>query len=54
MNIRKLSEFIEMIDDYIEEPHSLPGEWVELLTCARELFKEKAGEKLKRIGGYDK
>ena len=36
----KYSKYIEMIDAYIEEPHSINRDWVELLREARDLFEE--------------
>ena len=54
MSIRQLNEFIHMIDEWLEEPHSLSKDWVMLLQYARKLFQEEADNKLKRLGGYDK
>ena len=41
MDGRRLIEFIEMIEDYIEEPHSLSPDWVELLKCAKDMFEKE-------------
>lgn len=54
MSIRQLNEFIRMIDEWLEEPHSLSKDWVILLQYARQKFTEEADNKLKRLGGYDK
>ena len=52
VDVRTLGKYINMITDYIEEPHSLPKEWVELLAYARQKFEEEWDEKMRRKGGY--
>lgn len=54
MSIRQLNEFIRMIDEWLEEPHSLSKEWVILLQYARQKFQEEWDEKLRKLGGYDR
>ena len=54
MPIEKLNSFINMIDGWLEEPHSLSKDWVILLQYARQKFKEEWEEKMKRNGGYDR
>ena len=46
MGIKRLREYIEMIEDYIEEPHSINRDWVELLMYARELINEQIKKEL--------
>lgn len=45
MSIRQLNEFIRMIDEWLEEPHSLSKSWVILLQYARQKFVEEADNK---------
>ena len=45
MSIRQLNEFIQMIDEWLEEPHSLSKDWVMLLQYARHKFQEEADNK---------
>ena len=33
------NRYIEMIDTYLEEPHSISAEWVELLKIMREIIE---------------
>lgn len=33
------NRYIEMIDTYLEEPHSISREWVELLRIMREIIE---------------
>ena len=33
------NRYIEMIDTYLEEPHSISREWVELLKIMREIIE---------------
>lgn len=33
------NRYIEMIDTYLEEPHSISAEWVELLKIVREIIE---------------
>lgn len=54
MTISQLNRFIQMIDEWLEEPHSLSKDWVILLQYARQKFTEEADEKLRKLGGYDK
>ena len=51
MTVRQLSDFIQMIDEWLEEPHALSKDWVILLQHARQKFIEEVQEKLKRVGG---
>lgn len=54
MTIRQLNNFIQMIDEWLEEPHSLSKDWVILLQYARQKFQEEWDEKMKRNGGYER
>ena len=33
------NKYIQMIDTYLEEPHSISSEWVELLKIMREIIE---------------
>lgn len=33
------NRYIEMIDTYLEEPHSISADWVELLRIMREIIE---------------
>ena len=37
------SKYIQMIDDYLEEPNSINKDWVELLVYMRKLLQREMG-----------
>ena len=38
------TKYIRLIDEYLEEPHSIDKEWVECLRVCRELLVERRKE----------
>ena len=47
----KINRIIEMIDEYLTEPHSINREWVEaLMICKKMLSENKNNEEVYDIG----